>query len=337
MKNFSFTNHLNKVWMLALVAFMVACAQFEAQGPDDVNLENAEGIAALNEISGMWNARMKCDGPLVEPRTGLPGRGGNVECSVAGKYSNTSGRIDYDWIDPNDKSLGKEFKGTFPEGFTIYTDGTKVFWKFEPFEDEHGVLQCLANMSVIVKGGPAANVYDYDGETEDCGLVSPNNASGKPAGLSNLTFCYNLEPCPDQPEDCWKDETALSDGIKFPVHPWFTYTQYDNVSKTVDLIAGQNYKIGEVTFAPEGGKVRITIQLNDTGAFQNVNENVKIQGWEEAPKAGDIGINPVGLPAFGEFETDKADASGDFYSVLVDKFNFYCVHVDGARKIECPL
>jgi hypothetical protein len=48
---------------------------------------------------------------------------------------------------------------------------------------------------VIVKGGPNSNVYDYrPGEsTGDTGLHAPANASGQFAGLSHVSFCYDVE------------------------------------------------------------------------------------------------------------------------------------------------
>jgi hypothetical protein len=48
---------------------------------------------------------------------------------------------------------------------------------------------------VIVKGGPNSNVYDYrPGEsTGDTGLHAPANASGQHAGLSHVSFCYDVE------------------------------------------------------------------------------------------------------------------------------------------------
>jgi LPXTG-motif cell wall-anchored protein len=48
---------------------------------------------------------------------------------------------------------------------------------------------------VIVKGGPNSNVYDYrPGEsTGDTGLHAPANASGGFAGLSHVSFCYDVE------------------------------------------------------------------------------------------------------------------------------------------------
>ena len=48
---------------------------------------------------------------------------------------------------------------------------------------------------VIVKGGPNSNVYTYDPEsTGDTGLHAPINPNtGKPFGLSHISFCYDVE------------------------------------------------------------------------------------------------------------------------------------------------
>jgi hypothetical protein len=51
--------------------------------------------------------------------------------------------------------------------------------------------------AVIVKGGPNANVYFYDPEsTGDTGLHAPVNPSGQFAGLSHISFCYDVEEVP---------------------------------------------------------------------------------------------------------------------------------------------
>ena len=48
--------------------------------------------------------------------------------------------------------------------------------------------------AVIAKGGPNSNVYTYSPEsTGDTGLHAPANASGKFAGLSHISFCYDVE------------------------------------------------------------------------------------------------------------------------------------------------
>lgn len=68
-------------------------------------------------------------------------------------------------------------------GLTVNTDGTYV-----NFSSTFGIGVA------IVKGSDDANVYVYDPQVNsDSGLASPPNASGKPAGLSNLTFCWNTE------------------------------------------------------------------------------------------------------------------------------------------------
>jgi hypothetical protein len=45
--------------------------------------------------------------------------------------------------------------------------------------------------AVVMKGGPLNNVYTYNGATSDTCLVSPDNDSGGPAGLSHVIFCWN--------------------------------------------------------------------------------------------------------------------------------------------------
>jgi hypothetical protein len=50
---------------------------------------------------------------------------------------------------------------------------------------------------VIVKGGNASNIYTYDPPAEstgDTGLHAPVNRSGSFAGLSHISFCYDVEP-----------------------------------------------------------------------------------------------------------------------------------------------
>lgn len=116
--------------------------------------------------------------------------GGNRTCEEAAIAFNviegfeySSGKYDY----PFNEDV------QWPEGLTVEVDesGTYVSWNYIP-----PAGYCLTNMAVIVKGGNNANVYFYEsGVDGDSGLASPVNPSGKPAGLSNLTFCFNLEEC----------------------------------------------------------------------------------------------------------------------------------------------
>ncbi|HMO39754.1 MAG TPA: hypothetical protein PKC76_11885 [Saprospiraceae bacterium] len=105
--------------------------------------------------------------------------GGNEDCPDG--YEFTSGRIDG----------GAQCSGTTGP-ITWETDPTctTVSW----------TSTVPVTMVVIVKGGPAANVYEYVCATSGTGLVSPNTPSGNPAELSNITFCWNV--CEDDDDDC---------------------------------------------------------------------------------------------------------------------------------------
>ncbi|MFB3787058.1 MAG: hypothetical protein ACE15F_11895 [bacterium] len=128
--------------------------------------------------------------------------------------------------------------------------------------------------------------------------------------------------------DCWEGETAWAAGSRYVEKGnWAMYVPYEGNEKTVDLIAGQYYDVGDVTFSvPSGGLVIITITLNDKGQFQNVDENVKIQDYASAPSGNP---NPGGF-------MHKGDATGTSFSIDVPVNNFYGVHVDVERKVECP-
>jgi hypothetical protein len=109
-----------------------------------------------------------------------PGPGGNVTCAQLG-YESSSARVDFN---------GTQANGAFPAGIHVSTNGTYVTWS-----------STFGIGAVIVKGGPAANIYEYDPQaTGDSGLAAPPPPGAKkamnasnPAGLSNLTFCWNAE------------------------------------------------------------------------------------------------------------------------------------------------
>jgi hypothetical protein len=106
-------------------------------------------------------------------------QGGNLTCAEVGDFEFSSDRVNY---------TDGLFDAAFPNGITVSTDGTYVSW-----------TSTFGIGAVIVKGGNAANVFYYDPQaTFGSGLASPVNSSGKPAGLSNITFCWNPEPEPAQ-------------------------------------------------------------------------------------------------------------------------------------------
>ncbi|SMD43508.1 hypothetical protein SAMN00777080_2101 [Aquiflexum balticum DSM 16537] len=219
--------------MLALVAFMVACSQFEAQGPDDVNLENAEELASAFSMDpyglGLENARVPLEGKgtASEPVsdggitpyiiTGTSG-GGNRTCDEVataygiGSFENSFEQINTPFTN-NTATFGL---------LTATTDGTFVSWSIEVPEG-----YCVKYVAAVVKGGNDANVYFYEGDVSgDSGLASPGaGGSGGAASLSNLRFCYTLEEKPDAPivegdEECFVEDlvlrATLADGVTIP-------------------------------------------------------------------------------------------------------------------------
>ena len=306
---------------MAALLVMVGCSQFETVEPALDNSKTVEKAQKESGISNFSNARVSTNSvtPFIIPGDN---NGGNRTCEEVAEalgipgFQYSSDRIDY---------VGGAFTGAFPEGFEIIvTNGTLVSWSFTPPPGK-----CLDAIALIVKGSNAANIYSYGPDVySDSGLASPINASGGAAGLSNLTICYTLRDCEEEEENCYKDETAWAFGSRYiNKGNWATYVEYLNVVKTVKLFAGQTYDIGSVTFTPSGDLVEIKIQLNETGMFQDVPENVKIQGYSIAP----TGINP----SPGLFTTHKGKAIGSSYTVYVPKFSFYGVHVDAGRQVAC--
>ena len=186
--------------------------------------------------------------------------GGNVTCQEAAAnvglsgYQYTTGRVNYNG------------NGTFSSSFgiiTVTTDGVNVSWSITP---PSGF--CVSNMSVIVKGGRGANVYYYNnGETSDSGLASPINPSGSAAGLSNITFCYNLVPCSNN--SCnWQEETGFGGATAGAGNAWW-YAMDASVSGTYPIYAGQTAVPGaSVTY--DAATDIITINLGPNMQLQNV-------------------------------------------------------------------
>lgn len=117
----------------------------------------------------------------------IPGenRGGNRTCDDVAAAFNTS--FDYSGVKLD---YNGSFSGMFPDGLEVtVTDG-----KFVEFEMTDCILigdKYYKVGAVIVKGSNDSNVYYYPGGTlGDSGLAAPVNASGSPAGLSNLSFCF---------------------------------------------------------------------------------------------------------------------------------------------------
>jgi hypothetical protein len=116
-----------------------------------------------------------CLGPLVSPRF----IEGNPTAADAG-YG------DCVWVKFNpDGTMGGSSATynsvTYHVDWTIYDAGKQLaFYNASP-----GIT------AVIVKGGPDANVYDYDPAViSDCGLVSPTMANGNIPVISHVIFVW---------------------------------------------------------------------------------------------------------------------------------------------------
>ena len=139
---------------------------------------------------------VSCDKKIIEERLDPEPSAGNVtpvynpdyvnmscEDLTGGPYvAEGSGRVNY-----NSETDEFDNNGAWPYGLVVtVTEG-----KYVEFHFPKGAQTQYCVGAVIVKGGDGANVYYYDpGVRSDAGLVSPVNASGNPADLSTLTFCF---------------------------------------------------------------------------------------------------------------------------------------------------
>jgi len=252
-------------------------------------------VVALSGTALAWTSMQTYD----------PWQSGNAafECSQIG-----GGPYQYAYkIDEWSGDMNGTYTASFPDGHVNYitisgSDGTYFNWSATP--NPIG--------AVIVKGGNAANVFYYNPQAySDNGLYSPNTPSGKPAAVSHTTFCWN----PVAP--VCRYETAWAQGLRYVSKGnWAMYVPYDGSAKTVNLMAGQTYVAGTVSFsAAMDGYVTITINLTGGWSLQSVPEPVKIQGYTTAPS---------GNPAPGLFTTYKGTST----TVTVPVYSFYGVHLD---------
>jgi hypothetical protein len=106
------------------------------------------------------------------------GPGGNVVCGQVPSDATLSSSDRLDW-------QGGSLVGDVPDGLEVsVVDDRSVTWSSE-----------FPIVAVIVKGGPAANVYlATSALLADSALVAPTVASGQPADVSNVTFCWDPDP-----------------------------------------------------------------------------------------------------------------------------------------------
>jgi hypothetical protein len=213
----------------------------------------AEEVELVDTSLGYELSEPVSDGgitPFIIPSY-APGQGGNRTCADVGLavygdadfFQFSSERVNWD----EDEEGGYSFDKLFPAGLTVETDGTYV-----SFSSTFGIG------AVIVKGSNDANVYVYNPqEKSDSGLASPPNASGKPAGLSNITFCWNPEPTGGEwcSPGYWRQEHHLDSWVATGISPDAKYSDYfEAVSlskKAVKDGASEDPTLWEVLQSPE--------------------------------------------------------------------------------------
>jgi hypothetical protein len=260
-------------------------------------------VASCSKEVSYENTSQKISSTGVAPEVVVgANNGGNVTCDEAASsaglsgYAYSTGKQDYPFN-----------SNTFTNGVSVTTDGTNVSWSITPPSG-----YCVANVAVIVKGGPNANVYYYnDGQSSDSGLASPVNASGNPAGLSNLTICYNLVAC--EQECNWQEETAFGGGIAGAGNAWW-FALDASTSGTYPIYAGQQAVQG-ASVVYNATTDEISIVLGSEMQLQNVSEPVKVEGYDQLPSE---------RPAAGLFQLYK----GSDLTVQGNGSAYYVVHLD---------
>lgn len=172
-----------------------------------------------------------------------------------------------------------------------------------------------------------------------------SSCSEKPYNLEG----GNLKPADISSEsiECgWIEETAWACSNPFNLKGnWALYTEYwVNLNYAIDkydrfyvktqLSAGKNHMdAGRVYYySPEEingvETVKVEIKLNEGWRFQEVPENVKAQDYISAP-SGNV------APGKFAYKFDAPNTDDNIYTFWLPVNNYYAVHVDVERYVEC--
>jgi hypothetical protein len=189
---------MKKVMYLFAALVMVAALGSCQQDDSEIMLKKAKSDESATSSPISFNG-------IVPQIIDGSNNGGNRTCAEVADWFDTEFDFCGDRINYSDGMFDK----MFPEGLKVtVTEGTYVAFEVPDFiiiGDKYYMVG-----AVIVKGSNEANVYWYpEGSFGDSKLAAPVNASGKPSGLSNLTFCL-IEFVPEFPEVVMVMKTYLS-------------------------------------------------------------------------------------------------------------------------------
>lgn len=139
---------------------------------------------------------------------------------------------------------------------------------------------------------------------------------GDPATHTLITYCQPISP---------ENDTAFGGDSKGEGPGWWYY--YNTSGEEEQTVwAGQDKDVGtvEVSEPDDEGDVTITIDLKDDWKLEDIDESVKIQGYEDE---SDL---PDRRPAAGLFDTYK----GEELEVTVESFEYYIIHLDVEEVID---
>lgn len=175
------------------------------------------------------------------------------------------------------------------------------------------------------EGFPVVVVINFDTAVKTGNFLLKAGSSKSPTGggcfgSGDPNYSFSRECTP--PPTCYEEDTAWGAGTRYVTRGnWATYTTY-KANETVNIYAGQSKFAGTATMsAVSNGKVTISISLNSGWSLQEVSNPVKIQGYSVAPS---------GNPSPGRF-TSK----GTSLTVTVDAANFYGIHLDARKAVDC--
>lgn len=206
--------------------------------------------------------------------------GGNRTCAEVAEWFET----EFDFCGDRVNYSEGMFDGAFQEGLNVtVTEGTFVAFEVPDFiliGDKYYKVG-----AVIVKGSNQANVYWYPGGSlGDSKLAAPANASGKPSGLSNLTFCL-VEFEPEFPEVAMVMKTYLlpSDAS---YRDWAgTRGEGSEVNSlhlgyfTYDFKGVQEFPLYFGSWGNEIGKITVSNYLEDGEHFLEMKAEITVGEW----------------------------------------------------------